>query len=162
MWNLLLCEQKFDFPGYYVIDLPEKILLEDKKFGIGIEFLGCDFYIACETRENLFSSKAIGEKNKNFYGDQYGFQDFYGKQYDFTNFCIKAFTEKNVSLAKKVDYKSFSQKYDITKKSIDLLKPNIKNKPKKKYRFKYKLKFVLIMILLIIILIFALKIILKQ
>ena len=159
-----LCEQRFNFPGYYVIDLPEKILLEDKKFGIGIEFLGCDFYIACETRENLFSSKAIGEKNQNFYGDKYGFQDFYSKQYNFTNFCIKAFTEKDCLRAKKADYKTFVKQQKLKEKNSYLSQIDLpdKNKNKEKHNLKSVIKLHVLWVSLIALIMFVLKIIFKK
>ena len=145
-----LCEKKFDLPGYYVIDLPEKILLERKKFGVGIEFLGCNNFIACESRESLFSSRAVGEKNKNFYGDKYGFEDFYGKKIDFTNFCIKAFTEKNFSQAKKIDYKEFVKRNEMSVKKFNRTEVHRKNNASKKNNFDMKKNiFMFIMIFLL-------------
>ena len=155
-----LCEKRFDLPGYYVIDLPEKILLEEKKFGVGIEFLGCNNFIACESRESLFSSRAIGEKNKNFYGDRYGFEDFYGKKSEFTNFCIKAFTEKNFYGAKKVDYKKFERQKKIKVKKNNKTEVDKKNKASKDNNFDLKkniFMFVMIVLLLFSVLCIVIK-----
>lgn len=99
-----LCETCFELPGYYVISLPDKVLLDRKKFGVAINLTGEKLFIPCEKRIYDYSSKAIGYPGQNFYGDQYGFYDLYDKIDGITNFCIKAFTEKNISNAKTISY----------------------------------------------------------
>lgn len=100
-----LYEENFEFPGYYVVSLPKKILLSDKKFGIGVKMTGPDLFIPCEKKEYNFCSKAVAQPNQNFYGNEYGFENF--NAYDITNFCIKGFTEKNLDSAQNISYKKF-------------------------------------------------------
>lgn len=102
-------DANFEFPGYYVISLPNKILLSDKKFGIGIKMSGKNLFIPCEKNEAGFLSKAVSLPNQNFYGNEYGFEDFYEKVYGVTNFCIKAFTEKSADDGITISYHKFLQ-----------------------------------------------------
>ena len=104
-YSNFLYEENFEFPGYYVVSLPKKILLSDKKFGIGVKMTGPDLFIPCEKKEYNFCSKAVAQPNQNFYGNEYGFESF--NAYDITNFCIKGFTEKNLDSAQNISYKKF-------------------------------------------------------
>ena len=123
-----LCEENFEFPGYYVISLPNKILLDKKKFGVAVNLTGDDLFIACEKKIYDYSSKAVGNPNQNFYGDEYGFKDLYNKIDGVTNFCIKAFTEKNISGAENIYYKKIKPKpepIDLNKDKQENLEQNL-------------------------------------
>ena len=102
-------ECNFEFPGYYVVKLPEKILLKDKKFGIAVKMSGPNLLIPCEMKDFSYTSKAIASPNQNFIGDEYGFEDIYGKFSSVTNFCIKGFTQKNINGAVDVSYNKFKK-----------------------------------------------------
>ena len=99
----------FKFPGYYVISLPEKILLKDKKFGIALKMTGQNLFIPCERKDFSYSSKAVAAQNQNFFGNEYGFEDIYEKFENVTNFCIKGFTQKNLNGAIDVSYNKFKK-----------------------------------------------------
>ena len=141
-------ETNFEFPGYYVIELPDKILLDNKKFGIAVNMSAQNLFIPCEQKDYSFNSKAVGMPNQNFFGNEYGFDDIYRKFNNVTNFCIKGFTEKNLNGARQISFHKF--------KSLPNPTSQIKRNLSQPYEYKHTRiksfggfdKFVLIIVLL--------------